>query len=50
MAPVLAGMCLYESIFSGELDLVDFAIMNDALAVKFENEYRATNKKQPPRR
>ena len=48
MAPVLGGLCKYESIYTGELDLVDFAVMNDALAVKYENEYRASQK--PPRR
>lgn len=41
MAPVLAGMCKYESAKDGTLDLADFAQMNDALSVRAENEWRA---------
>ena len=40
MQPVLAGMCRYESLINGALDLVDFARMNDALAVTNENNAR----------
>lgn len=40
MRPVLAGACKYESLKDGTLDLLDFAIMNDALDVKAENERR----------
>ncbi len=38
MRPVLAGMCKYESLQDGTLDLVDIALMNDALDVKVDNE------------
>jgi len=38
MAPVLAGLCSFESLKDGTLDLCDVALMNDALAVKSENE------------
>ena len=39
MAPVLAGMCRYESLKDGTLSLEDIALMNDALAVKADNDY-----------
>jgi hypothetical protein len=41
MRPVLAGLCRYESLKNGTLDLADVALMNDALDVKRENENRA---------
>lgn len=37
MRPVLAGLCRYESLKDGSLDLVDFARMNDALDVQAAN-------------
>jgi uncharacterized protein DUF6889 len=40
MRPVLEGMCRYESLKNGELDLADIARMNDALDVRTENEQR----------
>lgn len=40
MRPVLAGMCLYESLKDGTLDLEDIMRMNDALDVQAENEQR----------
>ena len=41
MAPVLAGLCKYESLTDGSLDLADIARMNDALTVRAENDWRA---------
>lgn len=41
MRPVRRGMCRYESLLDGTLDLVDIARMNDALDVADENERRA---------
>jgi hypothetical protein len=41
MSPVLAGMCCYESLIDGALNLMDLARMHDALAVRAENERRA---------
>jgi len=38
MRPVAAGMCRYESLKDGTLSLLDFAIMNDYLDVKYWNE------------
>jgi len=38
MAPVIAGLCRFESLKDGSLDLADIALMNDALAVKADNE------------
>jgi hypothetical protein len=40
LRPVLAGMCKMESAYDGTLDLAAFALMNDALAIKAENEWR----------
>jgi hypothetical protein len=31
-------MCKYESLIDGTLDLADVALMNDALAVNYDNE------------
>jgi hypothetical protein len=41
MAPVLAGLCRYESLIDGTLGVADLARMHDALAVRAENERRA---------
>jgi len=38
LAPVIAGMCKYESLKDGTVDLADIALMNDALAVRADNE------------
>lgn len=38
MAPVVAGLCRFESLKDGSLDLADIAFMNDALAVRSDNE------------
>ena len=40
MRPVLEGMCRYESLKDGSLELLDIARMNDALDVRHENERR----------
>ena len=40
MRPVLEGLCKYESLKDGTLDLADIAFMNEALDVKFENQNR----------
>jgi hypothetical protein len=40
LRPVLEGMCRYESLKDGTLDLEDIAKMNDALDVRAENENR----------
>lgn len=40
MRPVLKGLCKYESLLDGTLDLSDLAMMNDALDVQEENEAR----------
>lgn len=43
--PALEGLCRYESLKDGTLDLADVAKMNEALDVKAENEkrYRRAN-------
>ncbi len=41
MAPVLNGLCHYESLLDGTVNLADIARMNDAYAVRKENEARA---------
>lgn len=40
MRPVLEGLCRYESLKDGTLDLADLAKMNDALDVRNENQTR----------
>jgi len=42
MRPVLRGLCRYESLINGTLDLYDIARMNEALDVQDENERRVT--------
>ena len=41
MVPVLEGLCKYESLLDGTLDLFDVQRMHDALAVRAENARRA---------
>ena len=38
--PVVEGMCRAESLKDGSLDLWDFVLMNEALDVRDENQYR----------
>ena len=38
LTPVRAGMCRYESLKDGTLDLADIALMNDKIAVDNDNE------------
>jgi len=38
LRPVIAGMCQYESLKTGLLDLADIAKMNYALDVKYAND------------
>ena len=40
MRPVLTGLCKYESLKDGTLDLLDIVKMNEALDVQSENQYR----------
>lgn len=40
LRPVVNGLCKYESLIDGTLDLADVALLNDALTIKFENELR----------
>jgi len=40
MRPVLEGLCNYESLINGVLDLCDIARMNEALDVREENRAR----------
>lgn len=41
LRPAGRGMCLYESLKNGTLDLEDIALMNEYLDVEAENHYRA---------
>lgn len=41
MRPVVAGMCRYESLKDGALDLCDIAEMSEALDARDENTRRA---------
>jgi hypothetical protein len=40
MRPALEGICRYESLVDGTLDLSDVARMNEALDVRDENRSR----------
>jgi hypothetical protein len=40
LRPCGAGMCKYESLIDGTLDICDIADMNDFLDAKAENEAR----------
>lgn len=40
MRPVGEGMCRYESLLDGTLDLADIARMNEYLDIQHENEAR----------
>ena len=44
LRPVLRGLCKYESLIDGTLSLEDIALLNEALDVEAENEYRARPK------
>lgn len=41
MRPVEAGMCRFESLLDGTLDLNHIALMNETISVRVENENRA---------
>lgn len=40
MRPVVEGLCKYESLKDGSLDLEDFMRMNDSLNIRDENKLR----------
>ena len=40
MRPVLRGMCSYESLKDGTLDLLDIVLLNEAIDVENENTRR----------
>lgn len=40
LRPVLRGLCKYESLIDGTLDLEDIALLNEAIDVEAENRYR----------
>ncbi|WP_409564999.1 DUF6889 family protein [Methylobacterium sp. J-090] len=41
LRPALRGVCRFESLVDGTLDLPHVALMNDALTIDAENESRA---------
>lgn len=43
LKPVKAGMCRYESLKDGTLDLADIALMHDYLSVDADNDLIARN-------
>lgn len=45
MAPVIAGCCRMESLVSGEINILHIAMMNDSLAIRAENQWRATQRR-----
>lgn len=46
MRPVIAGLCKFESLKDGSIDLADLALMNDALQVQQDNQLLA--QENPP--
>ncbi|GAC1042255.1 hypothetical protein thsrh120_22590 [Rhizobium sp. No.120] len=46
MRPVLRGLCKFESLKDGTLDICDIALMNEALNVADENQSRAQQSSQ----
>lgn len=40
LRPVAKGMCKYESLKDGTLDLADIALMNDMIDLETENNNR----------
>ena len=40
LRPVLRGLCKYESLKDGSLDLLDISKLNEALDVESENQRR----------
>ncbi len=40
MAPVVDGLCRYESLLDGTLDMVDIQRMHNAMAVRAVNQRR----------
>lgn len=43
LRPVVRGLCHFESLKDGTIDLADIALMNDALDVIEENKRRGSN-------
>jgi len=39
----MKGLCKYESLKDGTLDLADIALLNDAIDVEAENDRRIRN-------
>lgn len=39
--PVMRGLCHYESLKNGALSLEDVALLNEAIDVEQENQYRS---------
>lgn len=44
LRPVLRGLCKYESLKDGSLNLLDLVKMNEALDVEIENQIRMQRK------
>ena len=40
LRPVMEGLCRYESLIDGTLDLSDIVVMNEAIDIRAENQYR----------
>lgn len=40
LRPIMRGLCKYESLKDGTLDLADFAVLNQAIDVESENARR----------
>jgi uncharacterized protein DUF6889 len=49
LTPVAEGMCSFESLKNGAVDLYDISLMNDALSARSENERRVQAANSPRR-
>jgi len=47
MKPVVRGLCRYESLKDGSIDLCDVALMNEAVDALDENAARAQEASKP---
>jgi hypothetical protein len=50
MRPVMRGMCSYESLKNGTIDLYDILLMNEAIDVERENQIRVADARERERK
>jgi hypothetical protein len=50
MRPVMRGMCSYEGLKDGTIDLYDILLMNEAIDVERENQIRVAEAQERKRK